>query len=256
MAKGAFSRYVKADDTTKQRIIGASFGEPGTGKTTFWLTAPGPIIIMSFDRGLEGVVEEFTKVKDIYVDEYEWAPAAGVSLDQQEAIDLREKFTENFEHAIQNARTVVLDKETDVWGLFKFAEFGVSEKGAPLNWDALKGRLRRLYNMPKATDINFGIIQGMRNEWVPQVNKNTGNKGITQSGIRIRNGMDDVEGLVHLNIEHQRIAVKNEPSRFVLNVGKSRGPGSRDVQDQTFENLTFPEFAQLVFPESKSEDWE
>jgi hypothetical protein len=245
-----FSRYSKADVLVKQRIIAASVGEPGSGKTTFWLTAPAPIVVMSFDKGLEGVVEPFAREKEIYVAEYEWAPAPGAELDQQEAIDLREKFTEDFEHAIVHARTVVWDKETDVWGLFKYAEFGVSEKGKPQDWDSLKQRVRRLINMPKALDINFGLIQGMKNEWVPEVNKKTGAKGITQSGNRIRAGMDDVESLVHVNIEHVR-----EQGKFVMKIGKSRGPGSRDVQDQTFSNLTFSDFAQMVFPDSSPEDW-
>lgn len=250
MAKNNFTRYTKADATIKQRIIAASVGEPGSGKTTFWLTAPAPIIIMSFDKGLEGVVEPFAKKKEIYVAEFEWAPAPGAELDQQEAIDLREKFTETFEHAILHARTIVWDKETDVWGLFKYAEFGVSEKGKPQDWDSLKQRVRRLINMPKALDINFGIIQGMKNEWVPEVNKKTGVKGITQSGAKIRAGMDDVEALVHIDLMHVR-----DKGTFILNVSKSRGPGSRDVQDQSFTNLTFPDLAQLVFPDSSAEDW-
>lgn len=246
-----FSRYSKATIDVKERIIAASYGEPGAGKTTFWLTAPAPVVFLSFDKGLEGVVEPYAGTKDIYVDEYEWAPAPGAEMEQDEAIAIRDKFTENFEYAVQHARTVVWDKENDVWDLFKYAEFGPERAGAPKNWESLKQRVRRLINMPKATDINFGLIQGMRNEWVSQVNKRTGAKGITRSGNRVRAGMEDVESLVHVNIEHIR-----ENGVFSLHVGKSRGPGSRDVQDQTFTNLTFPDFAMLVFPDSEPETWE
>lgn len=261
--KKGLARFTKVDDTTKNRIIAASYGEVGTGKTEFWLGAPGPIAIFSFDKGLEGVVEPYTKQKDIYVSEYEWAPAPGVALEQQDAIDLRERFTEDFEAVIQEVRTVFIDKETDLWNLFKFAEFGVTEKGAPQDWDSLKTRLRRLYNLPKALDINFGLIQGMKNEWVAgAVNQNTGKKGIKQTGERIRNGMDDVEGLVHINLFHERIAPGEEgnedgtSSLFRINAGKVRGPGSKDVQDGQFDNLTFTEFAMLVFPDTTEEDWQ
>lgn len=250
-SKSNTGRFVKADDTVKNRIIGASVGEPGSGKTTFWLTAPGPIYLQSFDRGLEGVVEPYTAEKEINVREYDWSPAPGAPLEQSAAIDLRDEFIEDFELAIQKGRTVIWDTETAVWGLFKFAEFGVSEKGMPQDWDSLKQRCRRLINLPKPLDINFGLLQSLKNEWVPTVNNKTGKTGITQSGNRIRAGMDDVESLVHVNIEHVR-----ENGEFSLKIGKSRGPGSRDVQDQTFTNLTFPEFAGLVFPDSSPEDWQ
>jgi hypothetical protein len=250
LSKANTGNFVKASDTIKNRIIGASYGEPGSGKTSFWLGAPGPIYIQSFDKGLEGVVEPYTKEKDIQVCEYDWSPAPGTELDQSEAIDLRDRFSEDFELALSKGRTVIWDTETGVWGLFKYAEFGVSEKGKPQDWDSLKQRCRRLINLPKALDINFGLIQSLKNEWVPSVNKKTGATGITQSGNRIRAGMDDVESLVHVNIEHSR---KN--GEFSLAIGKSRGPGSRDVQDKTFSNLSFVDFAQLVFPDSTEEDW-
>ncbi len=211
---------------------------------------------MSFDRGLEGVVERFQDQKDIYVSEYDWAPAPGASLEQSAAEDLRDKFIEDYEHALQHARTLVIDKETDMWGLFKFAEFGVSEKGAPQDWDTLKSRVRRLINMAKPLDLNLGVIQSMKNEWVSQINPGSGKKGITQSGNRIRAGMDDIESLVHINIEHRRLKRAGEPSIFEMEVGKSRGPGSPDVQDQTFRGLSFREFGCLVFPDTTFKDWQ
>lgn len=252
MAKAnPFDRYVKADQPVKQRIIWAGFGEPGSGKTTFGLTAPGPIIIQSFDKGLEGVVEKYQDEKDIYVAEYDWNPAEGAERGQDEACDLRDKFIADFEHAITVARTVIWDKETDIFRLFKYAEFGFSEKGAPQDWDALKNRIRRLLNMPKALDINFGVIQGMKNEWVSKANNKTGNMGITQSGNRVRSGMDDVEALVHINIEH----VFTPSGGFEMNIGKARGPGGSDVQGRSLPGLTFAEFAVLCFPGTDETDW-
>lgn len=254
------SRFVKAGEDVRHRIIAASYGEVGTGKTTWWLGAPAPIFIQSFDRGLEGVVESFAKDKDIRVAEYELMNPDGSELDQDRGIEVRDKFIEDYEYALKHARTIVWDKETDVYDAFKYAEQGsvYGDSGTkPLDWDRLHARLRRLINMAKATDVNFGLIQGMKNEWGKGgVNQNTGKKGIVATGGRVRKGMADVDALVHINIEHVRVpGADGEPSKFVLNVGKSRGPGSKDVQDQQFENLTFAEFAQLVFPESSEEDW-
>ena len=53
---GGLGRFTKASTTLKPRIIAASYGEVGTLKTSFWLGAPGPILVQSLDWGLEGVI--------------------------------------------------------------------------------------------------------------------------------------------------------------------------------------------------------
>lgn len=240
-----FARYTKADESTKQRIVGASFGEVGSGKTSFWLGAPGPIVVQTLDQGLEGVVEAYTKEKDIYVANYDLGHGVGEAYTHEVAVEARDKFVADFEHALTTARTIIWDRESDMFNLFSYAESGSVDKfGAlvPKDWDRLKGSIRRMIAMAKATDVNFGMIQGLRDEWSKTKMGKTGN--------RIRSGMDDIDALVHVNIHHVR-----ENGQFSINVGKMRGPGARDMQDKSFDNLTFSEFAQLMFPESTEEDW-
>lgn len=246
------SRYTKMADTPKHRIVAASYGEVGSGKTSWWLGAPGPIVIQTLDQGLEGVAEPFTAEKDIFVAEYDLGQSGG-EYSHALAVDARDKFTEDFEHALTFARTIIWDRESDMWNLFFYAEFGTDDAFAaapPKDWDRLKGKIRRLIAMAKASDVNFGIIQGMKNEWVQKVNPRNGTKGAAQSGNRIRSGMDDIDALVHVNIEH---AV--EDGQFVLRVGKSRGPGGRDIQNTTLPFVSFKDFAQLVFPDSDESEW-
>jgi hypothetical protein len=253
----SLSRYTKLTDTPKHRIVAASSGEVGSGKTSWWLGAPGPILIQTLDQGLEGVAEPYTKDKDIYVAEYDLG-RLGVEFTHALAVEARDKFVEDFEEAIGASldgkiRTIVWDRESDMWNLFFFAEFGTDDAFAaapPKDWDRLKGKIRRLVSMAKEVDVNFGIIRGMKNEWVSSTNNKTGKKGSIQSGNRIPAGMEDIEALVHINIEHVRMN-----GEFGINVGKSRGPGSKVVQDQSFPNLSFVDFAQLVFPDSDESDW-
>jgi len=255
-----YARYVPAPKYLKQRLITANVGEPGSGKTGWWFRgAPCPIICLSLNKGYEGVVEEQVKLgREIYLREFEWAPAPGVEMDQQAVIEMREDFTATFEDACKPGmcRSLFVDLETEMWDLFKYAEFGPERAGVPKNWESLKQRVRRLINMPKGTDLNFGLLQSMGNEWVPQVNPKSGARGIAQTGKRIRKGMDDVESLVHINMEHSAYRNAKGDQVFAYNVGKSRGPGAPDVQNETFENVTFPEFGQLVFPDSLVTDWE
>ncbi len=249
MAKNEFARYTKADQSAKQRIIGLSIGEPGSRKTSFWLEAPGPIVVFSFDKGLEGTIERYQSTKDIYVKEYEWMPTTETG--QQEAIELRDAFTEDFEHAIQHARTVLVDKETDLWELFRYAEFG-APNDAPRNYPALNQRYRRIINMPKALDINIGFIEGMKDEWGSKTNKKTGAQGAASTGNRIRQGFGELDGLVHICLQHTGVS----PDTWGLQVGKARGPGGHEISGQTFPALSFQEFATLAFPDSSTTDWE
>jgi hypothetical protein len=246
---GVYDRFVKATEDCKPRIIGASFGEEKVGKTTFWLGAPGPIVIFNLDQGLEGVVEKFQVEKDIYVSEIKWAPTD--QLDQDEAIELRDTFAADFEHILKStdAKTIIIDKESDLWELYRYAEFG-APKDAPLNYPSLNQRYRRVMNLPKAYGVNFGLIQGMKDEWAPKVNPKTGAQGAASTGARKRWGFKELPSIVNVNIEHSRHA-----GEFRIAVGGTRGPGSENVADQTFTNSSFVELGMLMFPGTSEDDW-
>jgi hypothetical protein len=254
MAKNPFDRYTRAtvDEYNIHRLIGLSIGEPGSRKSSFWLEGPAPIVVLSFDRGMEGVVDRILRDvspdKEVYVKEYEWLPTTDTS--QQEAINLRDQYTADFENAIQNARTVIVDTETDLWELFRYAEFGAAND-APRNYPALNQRYRRLINAVKSTNCNLGLIERCKDEWVSSVNKKTGAKGAVGSGNRIRSGFGELDGLVHQVLYHTGVG----PDTWKIEVGKARGEAGADVAGQTFDNIDFPTFSQMLFPCSDESEW-
>ena len=242
------SRFNRANTAPRHRIIGASFGEVGTGKTSFWLGAPGPIVVQSLDKGLEGVVEPFAETKDIYTPEYDWAPTEDLS--QDDAIALRDRFCEDFEAALEHARTIVWDKETLIWELFRYAEFG-EPNDAPRNYPKLNQRYRKYLQMPKATNVNFGCIQSMKDLWKSAMKKDgSGTQGVN-TGQRVRQGFSELDELVFFDLRHRR-----EGGVFLIDIGKAHGPGAQDMQDETLEGVTFIDFAQLAFPGTSEEDWQ
>jgi hypothetical protein len=243
----------KAGTTAKQRIIWASFGEVGTLKTSFGLTAPGPILLQSLDRGTEGVVDVYLKKledegreKDIYVVPYD-ANTHGATQDSAEETAV--KIEVDFEQAIENGvRTIIWDKETQIYEIFKFAVLG-APTDAPAAYYPLFQRYRSLINKAKDADINFCVIQGMKDRW-GQTMKSSGKMGANKTSDRQRRGMPEIDELMHINIEH--VLVDGE---FYMNIGKSRGPGGRDIQNTTIPYCEFSTFAQMVFPESEESDW-
>jgi hypothetical protein len=253
-SNNVFSRYTRATTDIKPRIIAASIGEVGTGKTSWWLGAPPPIVVQTLDQGLEGVVETYAADKEIYIAEYDLGVKPGEDFTHEAAVTARDKFVEDYEHALQHARTIVWDRHSDMWDLFYYAEFGTDDAyGAapPKDWDRLKGKIRRLIAMAKAGDVNLGIIQGLKDQWGTKVNNKTGKEQMTKTGNRIPAGMEGIDALVHIVLTHQRA-----DGQFSLSVGKSRGPGSADVQDHEFDiTPSFTEFAMMVYPETEESDW-
>lgn len=236
-------RFALAPDssTITPRILAATWGDICSGKTHFALTGPAPVVVLSFDQGTEGVVEQFRDAgKEVRLVNYDWAPDDSEDF-QQQAIDLRDQFVIDLEVAVKHARTVVLDKESDVWNLFRYAEWGAPKADAPRDFDKVNMRMRRHLQLPKKYPVNFFAIQGCKEEWVSQNKK---------SGAVKRDGFRETAGLMHVDLFHER-----ENSRFWTTVGKSRGPGSRSVHDQRYENLDVPTLGMMVFPDSDETCW-
>lgn len=247
--------FTKADGAPTPRIIGLSYGEFATGKSAFWLGAPGPIAFFNFDEGLEGVVEDFQNEKDIFVVSYQWSPLTDDAQDA--AIRIRDEFMEQFERAVKNARTVIIDKGSQLWEIVRYAEFG-APNGQPKDYYPLNKYMTRLFSIAKASTVNFGMIDGMKDEWGMK-GKSDGGKQLTKLGNRKRRGFDEADEQAHVVLYHE----KDEDGNFVYTVQKSRGPGAHEVQGQSVlvENdpeaklTAFRDLAVRIFPDTESEEW-
>lgn len=265
-----FAGYERATAQFTPRIILCLQGEVKSGKTDFALGAPGPIAVHTFDQGTEGVAEEHVaRGKEIYLAKYDLGVEVGEEVTHAAIVELRDRFIANFEQDISRARTIIIDRETDLWSHHVYAETGTDDKfaAAPAkDWPKIKAKMRRLTAMAKASKINLIYIQGMRNEWGKTVNPKTGNMTSTPTGNRIPDGMEEITADVHIVAQMRREDQEDGAPKFFLHVGGSRGPGSRLVQGQTFEvvkpneddvaEFGFREFASLVFPDTNLSDWD
>lgn len=238
-------RFPLAPSLATPRLLIASSGAVGCGKTRFALTGPAPVVVLSFDQGTEGVVEEFREEEDkeIRVINYDWAPTDEDDFSQAMAIDLRDRYIEDFKVACANARTVVLDRETDLWSLFRYAEWGSPKGDMPKDFDKVNQRMRRYLQMPKKLTINFVAIQAEKDEWGGATKK---------TGAKVRSGFQETPGLMHVELYHERKAGK-----YYTTVLKCRGKKEavKNLADQQFENLDIPTLGQLLFADSDDSAW-
>jgi hypothetical protein len=232
--------FTKAANAARPRLIGCSTGDYGTGRTHFWLTGKGPIGILSLDKGLEGVVEQFQETKPIYFKEYDWAPT-DTDFSQANAIKLRDELVKDFYHLCEHAHTVIIDKENDIWELFRYAEYGAPTT-RPSSYAPLNQRYKKFLNRPKALTINAGYITDLKEKWVSAGEK---------SGQMEVSGFKGIEGIVHVTMFHERLGEGN----FQVTIGKSRGPAATQLQEKTFENLDIPTLGMALYPDSDLPDW-
>jgi hypothetical protein len=264
---GLASRFDRVSEDISYRSIVRLCGERGTGKTHFACTAPGPILLQSLDHGTEGMIEKFVKEgKEIYLKEYAWHPGAqrdkegDVDFDQDYAKELRQTIEDDYRYALEHGvRTVIRDKETDIWELYRYAEFGGPSE-APKDYPALNQRYMAEINLVKAyPGVNLFLIQGMKDEWGTK-KRQTAN-GVKESpaptGVRVPSGFSRLDELVFVEIMCRR-----QGAKFYLDLRWDHDPSfgkcrqNPELSGDSFEAVTFPQFGTLLMPETEESDWE
>lgn len=264
------SRFTLAHSERRFRMMYLDIGEEGTGKSDFGLTMPKPLLVQSLDiGGLEGLLEQPRFAgQEIYLEEYAWQPGAG-HLDMKEmddkvvkkqlselATELTRKLVKDFIYALENGiRSVLWDKETDVWEMARFSEFG-GPNDAPRNYPQLNAFYKSLILKPYGFNVNFGLIEGFKDEWAAKADPRTGEQKPKSTGRRVRQGFDRAPELVQIVIEHEgnpRVVEEGVVENSVMRIGKSRQNTS--LAGTELPNMSFPDLAQMVFPDSTLEDW-
>ena len=231
------------------RLIWRSFGPEKSGKNHFGLTAPGPVAIQSFDIGLEGVVEKFRKEgKEVRRTEYEFDKN---DCSQEAAIELRDRFIEDFETALKVARTIQWDTETELWEVWRYAEFGEASD-APKNYVALNAKYRDLIQRAYNADVNLQLIQKVKEKWGTVKKINRQGQSVDSpypTGEMEPTGFKELGYLVQANLRHSW----SKEEGFVVHVLNCRQ--NMEIAGESYPALSFPEMGQLVFPDSSESEW-
>jgi hypothetical protein len=240
--RGNFSDLSAAIPT---RLVFRSWGQEKTGKNHFGFTGPSPIYGQYLDPGgIEGVAEKFIRgeygeKKIIRAVMYRFDKS---KHDHTAAQEIRDRFIEDYEQALGEARMVQWD-ETEVWELFRWAEFG-GDSDSPRNYAGLNARYRSLLQAAYDAGVNLQLIQKVKERWT------TDAKGRpVPSGVFEPTGFKEANYIVQANLEH----AWTPEGGFTVRVVNCRQ--NMSIAGQDFPGLTFPDLGQLVFPETNEEDW-
>jgi len=164
-----------AKKTVIKRLILSVEGQEREGKTTFALSAPGPIALLALDPGLERVIEKWVGEKKIYVAEFDYRDVG----DQNEWRKMWRKMWDTYMDALNSPeiRTVVVDTFTEAYELQRLAAFGQLSKVMPHQYAPVNAELRDMVRKAYKGDKNLILLHKMKE--VYQLNKKTGDDSRT-----------------------------------------------------------------------------
>lgn len=234
--------FTKANDVVKHRLIASVSGLEKNGKTSFALSAPGPIIFFNLDYGLEGVLCKYTDHKDIYVKEYRYK--RNDTPDKYNA--LWAGFANDYYAALKSkARTIIIDTATEAWELLRLARFGKLTQVQPYHYGPVNAEYTAVIREGYSYDKNIILLHKLKKKYVND--KFTGEydrAGFTNTGF-----------LVQANLEVYRDGLDGGFFVSVIDCRQNSMIGGMEFE-LADEQSGFGFLAQLVFPDSDHGEWE
>ena len=148
------------------------------------------------------------------------------------------KFETNYQTALKQARTIVIDTGTELWELLRLAEFGKLAAVLPHQYAAVNQQMTRLIKLAYDSDANLLITHKLKAQWI----------GDKKTDVYEFAGMKDVPFLVQAHARMWR-----DDDGFHLRVGKCRQNAMIAGLELVNEMINFPTLAGFVFPDSEPE---
>uniref|UniRef100_A0A6M3LHJ6 Putative ATPase domain containing protein n=1 Tax=viral metagenome TaxID=1070528 RepID=A0A6M3LHJ6_9ZZZZ len=254
--------YTRAQLEWIPRLLLSLDGDEGTGKTTFALTAPGPLVYMDFNGGGDGIIQTVQDEKEILLpgdgEPYILPDLLGDTPEavRDAAAPVKRRFVQDFIAACDdpNIRSVVVDTGTEANQVFRLSSMGKIGKaegdtGAKIAQQEIVNSewLTLLRHATHRTTANVILIHHLKEKW----------SGGKPTGEYVRSGW----GHMGKNVHAELIAERSSEGVYSLRFGKCRQNSSLNYsQDVVFRSddmpLTFGLVGQAVFSMTDAEDWE
>ncbi len=213
------------------------------GKTRWAFTMPKPLVYMQLDNCYEHALARARKeygadaIRHLH---YEVDPLKDLKT---AAAETWTRFVRDYEYAINNARSVVVDTATELLDIRKLAEFGRNTQIPQMNYGSFYADFRWLVNTGMKSGANVLFIHRLKDEWL----------GGERTGSYTMDGWKGVQFDSEIYVEHDR----DEDGNFMTNIKEC-------TQDAMLMGMTlssadedndFAGLATRVFPETSREEW-
>lgn len=250
---------IAVPDENIRNIVGASEGLAGSGKTRFWFTAPDPIAYFQFDPGgrkgtREQIAQDFPGKEIRYID---YCPDFNIGKLPKEdrvsrAIEVLGQFQEDWDVAIRKARTLIIDREPDLWEMVRYAHDEVDSPD-PKSFHELNLMLKGWIQDAETNGKNLGLIRGLKDTWGVTGISNSGKKQQGFTGILKADGNKYIPDWVQLNMRHRW---DNDSREFKVQIlEKCRLGNAVDLMGTEYGGMDFLTLATILYPESEPSEW-
>lgn len=147
-------------------IIVAISGEPKTGKSHWSLTFPAPIVVFSFDQGIEPVLKSFPD-KKVTVKTYELPLIETVRAlgQKKDILEVWNNFKKDFQIATEDAsvKTIVIDTSTALYEIARIARTGeLGRELDPTEYGDVYLRMKALFQRCRISGQNLVLTHYMK----------------------------------------------------------------------------------------------
>lgn len=233
----------------KHLLIGTD-GWSNTGKSEFCLSAPGPGMMLILDRGVEAMLDNSTPPKTRRPD---WgfktiAVPLPTQMAQPDYLEYWRAFYEDFKKCLSNtdARTIVIDGDSDSWELQKLAAFGKVTQVMPILHTDVNAARRAM--IARAFDCGKVVIFTNKLKSVYEEDS----KGIGHpTGEAKRQGWSDHEYLFQMQLRHFR----RDDGAFGVTITRCKKDTSLEGIELVGDDCNFPTLMQMVYPDVPLSKW-
>ncbi|MBU6231694.1 hypothetical protein KGP36_03415 [Patescibacteria group bacterium] len=258
MLPASFARdgFLPPDQLRKgklRRLMVGTDGWPNTGKTEFALSAPGPGIVICLDRGFESMLDNphppVTRRSD-FAFKVITVPLP-TQLKQPEYVEHWRAFYSEYLKALANpdARTVVLDGDSDSWELQRLAEFGRTLQVPSLQYanvnNARKAMISRAWDSGKIFISTNKLSDGYETK-LDKDNKATQVK----TGKEKRQGFNDWGYLYSVQLRHLY-----HEGQFGVRILMCKSDTSLQGLELWGEDCNFKSLVQTIYPQIPLNEW-
>lgn len=235
----------------KRSIIVSAEGLEKHGKTTFMGSMPEPLIIFTTDMaGIRraNLTERFPHkdIRLVTLNDVDMSSHPDTIKDQaKSAVD---DFKRQWRVALSAGRSVGIDNASDLWLLFRLAEFGrvkIESKTFGSEYDGINADFTNIIRQAYKHSVNVCLLH--------QVNAQRDERGKIVAGSYSRKGFRHMGPLVDELVSIYRT---DDDGKFMLRVIESGFNASlRNQEWEVSADVAFIDYALKVFPRSTPDQW-
>jgi len=149
-----------------------------------------------------------------------------------------------------DVRTVAIDTGTQLWNIYRMAEFGKLTQVQPWFYVPVNEEFRALIGMAYDSDKNVIFAHKNRKRYAQAAK---GSEKEVWDGSYERSGFGEIGFLVQVNIKLTR--EDDPPYDFVATVENCAQNGMLKGMELRNEQIGFATLASMVFPDTDEKDW-